>query len=354
MALCKRGAQCCVTTIMRCCYPFKDVSAVSTYSQMLAYSRISVLSSRHYSSSQGKLGVFQRANDRCMNILQQRFPQLYILYTTFVKGFRLMVHDVKETKRIRMKMLTESVPLRELPYHEMKTIILFRKDMIKTIPLIIISIPPFAIFLVFALMCLFPRQLLIRHLWTPQQQQDFQRLYHEQRCQHRDDILKGVAWSIPHVKVWTLRSHLLTLINKMQSGTHPSVTDLHAVRDVFSGIPLGLSDMDWGHMRLMSSHLLLNPWLPGFFLRRRLRAKALDMLYLDQALDTLGQDRLTDTEIREACYLRGLDPSSLTTSQCQEWLQQWLQLSTQLTESETSLLLHNMVLLTVNYPRPRG
>lgn len=52
----------------------------------------------------------------------------------------------------------------------------------------------------------------------------------------------------------------------------------------------------------------------------------------------------------QACYLRGLNPSSLTTSQCREWLLQWLQLSTQLTESETSLLLHNMVLLSVNYP----
>ncbi|XP_010879720.2 LETM1 domain-containing protein 1-like [Esox lucius] len=352
MALCKRGVQCCVTTIIRCSYAFQEVSAVSTYTPMLAYSRISVLPCRHHSSSQDRLGIFQRANARYMKFLQQRFPQLYILYTTFVKGFRLMVHDVKETRRIRMKMLTQNVPLRELPYHEMKTIILFRKDMIKAIPLIIISIPPFAIILVFALMYLFPRQLLIRHLWTPQQQQDFQRLYHEQRCQHRESILNGVAWSIPHVREWTLRSHLLNLISKVQSGTHPSVKDIHDVRGVFSGQPLGISAMDTGHMRLLSSHLLLNPWLPGFFLRRRLRAKALDLFYLDQALETLGQGQLTDTEIREACYLRGLDPSSLTTGQCREWLLQWLQLSTQLTESETSLLLHNMVLLSVNYRRP--
>jgi hypothetical protein len=47
---------------------------------------------------------------------------------------------------------------------------------------------------------------------------------------------------------------------------------------------------------------LLNPWLPGFLLRRRLRAKALDLLYLDQALDTLGQGQLTDSEIREVRF----------------------------------------------------
>ncbi|XP_041745230.1 LETM1 domain-containing protein 1-like [Coregonus clupeaformis] len=105
-------------------------------------------------------------------------------------------------------------------------------------------------------------------------------------------------------------------------------------------------------LRLLCSHLLLNPWFTGFVLRRRLRAKALDLFYLDQALDTLGQGQLTDTEIREACYLWRLNPSSLTTSQCREWLLQWLQLSTHLTESETSLLLHNMVLLSMTTPAP--
>lgn len=35
-----------------------------------------------------------------------------------------MVHDVRETKRIRMKMLTQDVSLKELPYREMETIIL--------------------------------------------------------------------------------------------------------------------------------------------------------------------------------------------------------------------------------------
>ncbi|CAB1353910.1 unnamed protein product [Coregonus sp. 'balchen'] len=200
-------------------------------------------------------------------------------------------------------MLTQDVSLKDLPYREMETIILFHKDLIKAIPLVIISIPPFAIILVFTLMCLFPRQLLIHHLWTPQQQQDFQRLYHEQRCRHRENILKGVAWSIAHIKEWTLRSHLLTLISKfnlsclvqlgcvcrmrgliqmfvVQRGAHPSVKDINAVR-------------------LLCSHLLLNPWFTGFVLLRRLRAKALDLFYLDQALDTLGQGQLTDTEIRE-------------------------------------------------------
>lgn len=249
-----------------------------------------------------------------------------------------------------MKMLSKGITLKQLPYREMETLIMFRKDMIKAIPLMLISLPPFAIVVVFALMYLFPRQLLIRHLWTPQQQSEFQRLYHEQRCRRREEILKDLVWIIPQVKEWTLRSHLLNLCSKVQSGAHPSVNDINAVRGAFSEHPLGISAMDSGYMRLLCCQLLLTPWLPGFLIRRRLRAKALDLFYLDKALDALGHGQLSDEEIEQACYLRGINPSSLSQSQCREWLLQWLQLSTPLKESETSLLLHNMVLLSVNYP----
>ncbi|XP_046882108.1 LETM1 domain-containing protein 1-like isoform X1 [Hypomesus transpacificus] len=349
MALCKRGVQCCLTL---CNYPFHGFFTSASSTPRLTYSRLSVLSCRHYSLSQGRLGILQKANEKYERFLQHRFPQLYILYNTFVKGFRLLLRDMRETRRIQMKMLSKDIPLRQLPYREMETFIMFRKDMLKAIPLVLISIPPFAIVVVFALMYLFPRQLLIRHLWTPQQQTDFQGLYHDQRCRHHGEILKALAWIIPQVKQWTLRSHLLNLCSKVQSGAHPSVKDINAVRSVFSGHPLGITAMDSGHMRLLCSQLLLTPWLPGFLIRRRLKARALDVFYLDQALVALGQGQLTDEEIHQACYLRGLNPSTLSPSQCREWLLQWLQLSTPLKESETSFLLHNMVLLSVNYPEP--
>lgn len=37
-------------------------------------------------------------------------------------------------------------------------------------------------------------------------------------------------------------------VMQVQSGAHPSVKDISAVRGVFSGQPLGLTGMDSGHM----------------------------------------------------------------------------------------------------------
>lgn len=38
-------------------------------------------------------------------------------------------------------------------------------------------------------------------------------------------------------------------------------------------------------------------WLPGFLIRRRLTTKALDLLHLDRALDSLGLEQLSDEEM---------------------------------------------------------
>ncbi|KAK6308282.1 hypothetical protein J4Q44_G00215530 [Coregonus suidteri] len=72
--------------------------------------------------------------------------------------------------------------------------------MIKAIPLLLISVPPFANYLVFVLMYLFPRQLLIHHFWTTQQQTEFQGVNHSHRAQHHWAALKGLESAGSHVK----------------------------------------------------------------------------------------------------------------------------------------------------------
>ncbi|XP_072521956.1 LETM1 domain-containing protein 1-like isoform X2 [Salminus brasiliensis] len=303
-----------------------------------------------YSTSQARLGVLQRVNDKYERFLEQRFPRFYVLYHTLMKGFRLLFEDVKEVRRIKRSLRSNNIHYRELPYRDLERLLLFRQDMFKAIPLAVISLPPFAIGLVFTLMCLFPRQLLFRHFWTPQQQRKFQMIAHVKRSQHQAEVLKNIAWTIPRVSKWPRRTLLLNLYAKVQSGAHPSVSELCAVREVFSGPPLGLQSLKPSHLRSLGSQLPVIVWLPSFLVRRRLTTKALDLLYLDRALGSLGLDQLTDEETRRACDLRGLSPSHLSSSQCREWLHQWTQFSAQVKDSEPSLLLHSMAVLTLNNP----
>ncbi|KAJ8390493.1 hypothetical protein AAFF_G00102900 [Aldrovandia affinis] len=329
------------------------------YTPMLASTRISLTLCRHCSPSKARLGRGQRvlsrlqwANEKYERFLQKRFPRFYVLYHTFMKGFRLLCQDAMEIRNIKSKMLFSNLKFQQLPYREMEKLREFRRDVIKAIPLVLISIPPFANYLVFLLMYLFPRQLLIQHFWTPQQQIEFQGVYHGQRAQHHAGILKGLTRAVARIKNQNHQSVLLDLCNKVQNGAHPSVTEIQALRGLFSGPPLGLKRLDPNHMRLLCSQLFLTPHLPAFLIRHRLSGHALELLQLDRALNSLGLLQLSDPELRKACYVRGLDSNRLSTNQCREWLLQWLQLSSRLKEYEASLLLHSMVLLSVNYYKP--
>ncbi|XP_061112816.1 LETM1 domain-containing protein 1 isoform X2 [Conger conger] len=287
-------------------------------------------------------------NEKYERFLKRRFPRFYVLYHTLITGFRLLLSDSMEIKKIKMKMYHNNLDVHELPYHDMERLRQFRRDVIKAIPLMLISIPPFANYLVFVLMYLFPRQILIRHFWTPEKQVEFEGVYHAQRCQHHAEVLQGLVRAVPRVRK-EKQSQLLDLCNKVENGAHPSVTDIQAVRTLFSGPPLGMKRLGAYQMRLLSTQLFLTPRLPAFLIRHRLNGHALELLQLDRALNSLGVLKLSEAELRQACYLRGLLASSLSAKQCREWLMQWLQLTSRLKDSETSLLLHSLVLLSVNY-----
>uniref|UniRef100_A0A4W5P0E6 LETM1 domain containing 1 n=1 Tax=Hucho hucho TaxID=62062 RepID=A0A4W5P0E6_9TELE len=277
---------------------------------------------RHCSSSKSRLGIGQQ-------VVSRRFPRFYVLYNTFTKGFRLFFQDAKEVKVIKTRMLTNSVKVQDLTYRDMEKLMQFRRDMIKAIPLLLISIPPFANYLVFVLMYLFPRQLLIRHFWTPQQQTEFQGVNHSHRAQHHWAVLKGLESAGSHVK----DSRLLDLCNKVVGYT--LTYDIQAIRDLFSGPPLGIKRMNADQMVSASLY------------------HGIELLQLDRALSRHGLHQLDDSELRQVSLLcRGLDSGSLSINQCLEWLSQWLQFSSRLKESEVSLLVHSMVLLSTNYPKP--
>ncbi|XP_029911700.1 LETM1 domain-containing protein 1 [Myripristis murdjan] len=311
---------------------------------------------RHYSSSKVRRGIgrhiasrLQWANNKYENFLKRRFPRFYQLYHTFVEGVKLLMQDASEVRRIKVMMHSDGVRLDQLPYRDMEKLRQFRRDIIKAIPLMMISIPPFANYLVFVLMYFFPRQLLIPHFWTPRQTVEYRGVYHTHRAQHHLAVLKGLEYTVGKVKDGRLQSHLKHLCTKVQSGAHPGVSEIHAVRGLFSGPPLGLRRMGVTQMRHICPLLFLTPHLPGFLIGSRLRSHALELLMLDHALLRLGPEQLSDSEIRQACYVRGLNSDSHDIKKCREWLSQWLRMSSSLKESEVSLLLHSMVLLSANY-----
>ncbi|KAL2103913.1 hypothetical protein ACEWY4_000781 [Coilia grayii] len=292
-----------------------------------------------------------------MPIADQLLPQTVFGQETYdnidaaATRFRRLLQDAKEVRKIKTRMLSNNTDRWDLPYREMEKLRRFRRDMIKAIPLLVISIPPFANYVVFLLMYLFPRHFLIQHFWTPQQLVEFQTVYHSLRAQSYKPVLDALMQAAPSVKDSHLRSRLRELCEKVQSGGHPLVSEVHALRSLFAGSNLELKSLYAGHMKQLCSLLFLTSYVPSPLVARRLHSHAVELMHLDRALAHLELHHLSDAEIKQACYTRGVNAHSLSSSQCREWLVQWLRFSIQLKESETSLYLHSMVLLTTNYPQ---
>ncbi|XP_025738628.1 LETM1 domain-containing protein 1 isoform X3 [Callorhinus ursinus] len=139
----------------------------------------------------------------------------------------------------------------------------------------------------------------------------------------------------------------------IQRGTHPATHDILALRECFSNHPLGMKQLHALQMKALSRAMLLTPYLPSFLLRHRLRTHTTVIHQLDKALAKLGIGQLSPQEVKSACYLRGLNSTHIAEERCRTWLGEWLQISCSLKEAELSLLLHNVVLLSVNYTGTR-
>uniref|UniRef100_H3AUE4 LETM1 domain containing 1 n=2 Tax=Latimeria chalumnae TaxID=7897 RepID=H3AUE4_LATCH len=289
-------------------------------------------------------------SERYERFLERRFPRVYVLHSTLFTGFRLLISDAKEVKRIREKMAAQKLKFEQLPYREMESLRQFRRDIIKAAPLLLISIPPFANYLVFVLMYFFPRQLLIRHFWNPGQQEEYLGIYHLRRAHLYPEIVTHLLNSVPKTAN-PMQRRMQRLCTKVKQGFHPEAAELHAVRSLFTEPPLRIKRLNKQRVKALSQVMMLTPHLPSFFLRRRLWSHVSELHHLDQALSRLGVSQLSEGELKTACYIRGLNSTHLSTAACRNWLTQWLQLSTRLKGSEFSLLLHSMVLLSTNYHR---
>ncbi|XP_033927373.1 LETM1 domain-containing protein 1 isoform X2 [Melopsittacus undulatus] len=244
------------------------------------------------------VSMAKRLTGRYERFLELTFPRFYVLHSTFTRGIHALFLEVKEIRDIRSRMAQQGLSVKQLPYRDMERLRQFRRDLIKTIPIGIISIPPFANFLVIVLMYFFPRQLLIRHFWTPQQQLEFQDTYDSIRRDSYPVVLESLVQAAHSLPDPRLQRRLQQLCSQVQCGSHPSVAELWAVRAAFASPVLALNRLQVSHVQALSRVLFLTPHLPGPILRRRLRSHVLEIRELDLALQRLSLGQLHEEELR--------------------------------------------------------
>lgn len=89
----------------------------------------------------------------------------------------------------------------------------------------------------------------------------------------------------------------------------------------------------------------------GIFKRHSLYEHAFLLHYMDQAICREGDvHNMNEKALRNACLIRGLNPSNLPKEEMISWLRDWIKVSTTVKEDHLTMFLHLPIFLAYNHP----
>ncbi|KAI0219858.1 hypothetical protein LSAT2_028626 [Lamellibrachia satsuma] len=221
-------------------------------------------------------------------------------------------------------------------------------DMVRVGPVVLISSLPFANYVVYPIAYLFPRQLLCRHFWTPEQRIDFALFYLKRRLYYYPSILHYMERHTSTIKDLGKRKVFEDILLKLERGAAPSVDELLDSKDLFVGQPFGLDYLTKVH-KIHKWHLAktlnLSTRRHSFLLQDVELLQCTDLAMLREGIDTLNL-----ADLQQLCFTRGLNAKDVDQNELTQYLKEWTDISNNIDESSISLLLHLPVLLS--YSRP--
>lgn len=195
---------------------------------------------------------------------------------------------------------------------------------------------------------MFPRHLLTSHFWSIQQRSEFQQIFLKNRLFYNRKIYRILQSKLHLVKDNALQSKWNDVIGRLGSGLHPSAAELINIKELFTCPPYQLSSLSSKHLRFLCHVHGLNILILKRF---RLMEHAYVVHHMDLAIKREGGVHNMSTEaLQKACFLRGLNPTNLSTECLIEWLKEWVKVSSVVNETNVSLFLHLPILISYNHP----
>ncbi|KAF2899868.1 hypothetical protein ILUMI_06316 [Ignelater luminosus] len=281
-------------------------------------------------------------------ILEKKFPGAMRVYRVFVDGIRDFYTDFKAFVRIVRTLNTPGKNLFSLTLNEIELYEQMPKDMRRVAPVLLISALPLANYVIFPLAYYFPRHLLCRHFWTLQQRSEFNIIFLRKRLIHNRPVFRHLQLQLPRLKRHKLHKKWSNILGQLGSGVQPTVAEILEVKDLFMDEPYHLFYLSGNHVK----HLIrIHDLHAGWFKRTRLGDKAIILQAMDHAiLQEGGLQNLPTDALRNACLIRGLNPTNMKTDDMIRWMNKWIEVSNEIDKDSLSLLLHCPILLGYNQP----
>lgn len=195
---------------------------------------------------------------------------------------------------------------------------------------------------------MYPRRFLTSHFWSLQQKIEFQELFLKDRTQYNRKIFRHLQSKLDLTEGSIHHRKFNYVLGLLGSGTHPTADDLIEVKSIFTEPPYLLSSLSSSHLKLLCKLHGIHSW---YLKQARLSEHCYFMQNQDRAIKLEGGvHNLPVMALRNACYLRGLNPTTLTNDEMVVWLREWMKVSMDIQTDVMSLYLHLPILFTYNHP----
>ncbi|KAL5005629.1 hypothetical protein ScPMuIL_016787 [Solemya velum] len=278
--------------------------------------------------------------------LGTKYPKIFGVYNTFKGGVHGLLSDTRMYYSVTLEMW-RGTGLHNFSYRQLQVYRQMPHEMLKATPLLVISALPLG-GAIFAVAYFFPRLLLTTHFWTPKQRREFWSYDHKHRLHHLSSVFSGLKKHQKHIEDPELGNRMKKIVQKLQHSVHPTVTEILEVKPLFESYTYAIQKLSLVQKRHLAKGL-------GLPLRKSgLIQDGLILLHTDRAMVREGIEKLTEEDIEQACFARGLNPIGLSRTERIQYLKQWTQISEEVDEDSISLLLHSPVFLAYNHPTNRG
>lgn len=281
----------------------------------------------------------------------QKFRYMIDVFWT---GCKALFKDVRLAFQTRRKLgLYQVQDFSRLTREELRHMRQTKQDLVKTFPVAFLFMVPFIGYSAPVLAYFYPRQLLSQQFWHPDQKSEFVLEEYEKRSQYYLPLIKECGWTAKEIH----NEELLKFCLKTLDGFHPPNEELLEFQNVFTQHEdFSLQKMPRYHLvKICKCWLIPTGWyLPRWYLINALNKRILRLHQDDILIVRDGIDSLTPECIEQAVHVRGLDEASLNDESKRFWLQEWIQLSSNVKGEDVSFLAHSAVFKAANFETLRN
>lgn len=281
-------------------------------------------------------------------VLERRFPLAIRVYRLFMDGAKDFYQDMKKFLKITRIANNSAVGLRALTRQELELYYKMPRDMMQVGPVLVATALPFTNYVILPILFMYPKTFLSHHFWTLQQRVQFQEEILRTRITANRRVFRCMQAKLEKLEKAHDYQRLGHVLGLLGSGMHATAEEIIEIKDIFERSPCDLYSLSSKHLSALCQ---LHGISGGVFKRARLEERSDIFHHMDLAIKREGGvHNMPLDALRTACFLRGLNPATLSTEEMVAWLREWVSVSVQVDRSNVSLFLHLPILIAYNHP----